>query len=265
MTSNASFVGELLYSHQAVTPKVLLASWAVVFIYAFLRRDRTLQLMAFWIVIVPLPIAFIFPIRGGASLYLLLFGWAVIFAKVAFDLITLISRFLILVGQAVGVGAPSGAIMQGTTAGRARSAAIGTDAGAAPSKMSSRIFRVVATLLVASALAIFTQWENQRFGTVRALLNGGQKVSHVIEALKSLNLQPAPGSTVLLRAKENPFENKWHALFIASLVWNDRSLQIWLEGVNQITPQQMAKVDYIVSLNELQAKVIRSPEIPQSD
>ena len=265
MTSNASFVGELLYSHQAVTPKMLLASWAVVFIYAFLRRDRTLQLMAFWIVIVPLPIAFILPIRGGASLYLLLFGWAVIFAKVAFDLITLISRFLILVGQAVGVGAPSGAIMQGTTAGRARSAAIGTDAGAAPSKMSSRIFRVVATLLVASALAIFTQWENQRFGTVRALLNGGQKVSHVIEALKSLNLQPAPRSTVLLRAKENPFQNKWHALFIASLVWNDRSLQIWLEGVNQITPQQMAKVDYIVSLNELQAKVICSPEIPQSD
>lgn len=265
MTSNANFVGELLYSHHAVTPKMLLASWAVVFIYAFLRRDRTLQLMAFWIVIVPLPIAFILPIRGGACLYLLLFGWAMILAKVAFDLITLISESLILVGQAVGVGAPSGAIMQGTTAGRARSAAIGTDTGAAPSKMSPRIFRVVATLLVASALAIFTQWENQRFATVGALLDGGQKVSHVIEALKSLNLQPAPGSTVLLRAKENPFQNKWHALFIASLVWNDRSLQIWLEGVNRITPQQMAKVDYIVSLNEFQANVIRSPEIPQSD
>lgn len=265
MTSNASFVGELLYSYLAVTPKMLLASWAVVFIYAFLRRDRTLQLMAFWIVIVPLPLAFILPLRGGACLYLLLFGWAMIFAKVAFDLITLIAKSLILLGQAVGMGEPSGAIMQGTTAGGARSAAIGTDAGVVPSKMSSRIFRVVATLLVASALAIFTQWENQRFDTVRALLNGGQKVSHVIEALKSLHLHPAPGSTVLLRAKENPFQNKWHALFIASLVWNDRSLQIWLEGVNQITPQQMAKVDYIVSLNEFQAKVIRSSEIPQSD
>lgn len=265
MTSNASFVGELLYSHQAVTPKVLLASWAVVFIYAFLRRDRTLQLMAFWIVIVPLPIAFILPIRGGAALYLLLFGWAMIFAKVSFDLITLISKSLILVGQAVGVGAPSGAIMQGTTAGRARSAAIGTDAGAAPSKMSPRIFRVVATLLVASALAIFTQWENQRFGTVRALLNGGQKVSHVIEALNSLNLRPAPGSTVLLRTKENPFQNKWHALFIASLVWNDRSLRIWLEGVYPLTPQQIANMNYVISLSEFEAKILRSPEVPQSD
>ena len=188
-----------------------------------------------------------------------------IFAKVAFDLITLISKSLILVGQAVGVGAPSGAIMQGTTAGPARSAAIGTDVGAAPSKMSPRIFRVVATLLVASALAIFAQWENQRFGTVRALLNGGQKVSHVIEALKSLNLQPAPGSTVLLRAKENPFQNKWHALFIASLVWNDRSLRIWLEGVYPLTPQQIANMNYVISLSEFEAKILRSPEVPQSD
>ena len=259
MASNASFVGELLYSYQAVTPKMLLASWAVVFVYAFIRRDRTLQLMAFWIVIVPLPIAFILPIRGGASLYLLLFGWAMIFAKVAFDLITLISKSLILLGQAVGVGALSGAIMQRTTADRARSAAIGTDAGAAPSKMSPRIFRVVATLFVASALAIFTQWENQRFGTVQALLNGGQKVSHVIEALKSLNLQPAPGSTVLLRAKENLFPNKWHALFIASLVWNDRSLRIWLEGVYPLTPQQIANMNYVISLSEFEAKILRSP------
>lgn len=259
MTCNASFVGELLYSYQAVTPKMLLASWAVVFIYAFIRRDRTLQLMAFWIVIVPLPIAFILPIRGGACLYLLLFGWAMIFAKVAFDLITLISKSLILLGQAVGVGAPSGAIMQGTTAARARSSANGTDASVAPSKMSPRIFRVVATLLVASALAIFTQWENQRFGTVQALLNGGQKVSHVIEALKSLNLQPAPGSTVLLRAKENLFPNKWHTLFIASLVWNDRSLRIWLEGVYPLTPQQIANMNYVISLSEFEAKILRSP------
>ena len=44
---------------------------------------RTVQLMAFWVIIVPLHPTLQIPIRGGGSLYLLLFGWAMIFAKVA--------------------------------------------------------------------------------------------------------------------------------------------------------------------------------------
>ena len=60
-----------------------------------------LQLMAFWIVIVPLPLAFIVPMRGDAPLYLLLFGWAMIFAKIAFDLITLISKFSVFIAGRV--------------------------------------------------------------------------------------------------------------------------------------------------------------------
>jgi len=119
--------------------------------------------------------------------------------------------------------------------------------------------------MVAFSLAIFTQLENQRFGNPRALLNVGQKASHVIQALRSLDLHPVPRSAILLKTKENPFQNTWHPLFIASLVWNDHSLRIWLEGVNQLTPQQLASVDYAISLNEFQAKVIRAPEIPQSD
>ena len=41
------------------------------FIYAVFRRDRMVRLMAVWVVIVPLPIAFLLPIRGGGCLYLL--------------------------------------------------------------------------------------------------------------------------------------------------------------------------------------------------
>ena len=53
-----------------VSEKALLALWALVFIYAFLRRDRMLWLMAFWVVIVPLPLALIVPIRGGGITFL---------------------------------------------------------------------------------------------------------------------------------------------------------------------------------------------------
>ena len=99
--SNASFVGQLLFAGHTITPIALLLLWALIFIYAFVRRDRTLQLMAFWIVIVPLPVAFIVPMRGDASLYLLLFGWAMIFAKVTFDFLTLISKFSVFIGNRV--------------------------------------------------------------------------------------------------------------------------------------------------------------------
>jgi hypothetical protein len=233
LKSNASFVSQLFYG-APIFEKGLLALWALVFIYAFLRRDRMLRLMAFWVVIVPLPLAFIVPIRGGGHLYLLLFGWAMIFAKVASDLIALLCKSSLLIGQRAGLGAAAG-------------------------KMSSSTFRVAATLMVALALAIFTRWKNQP-PLVRAFRNLGQKTSHVIQAFRSLDLRPATHSKILV--KGNPFipGQGWNARFIPSLLWNDHSLQIWLDGLNKLTPQQLEKMDYIILLSESHAEVIRSPD-----
>jgi hypothetical protein len=244
-TSNANYVAQLLFAGHTIAPMALLLLWALVFIYAFVRRDRTLQLMAFWIVIVPLPVAFIVPVRGDASLYLLLFGWAMIFAKITFDLIALISEFLAFLGN------------------HALPAATGAIIGDASRKVSLRVFRIVATLLVAFTLAAYTQRENQR---LRApWLNVGAKTSHVIHAFRSLSLHPIHGSRILLLLKENLFHNKWNAFFTASLVWNDHSLRIWVESADELTPQQQANVDYIISISEFNAHVIRSPELPKSD
>src|SRR5262249_17427735 len=159
VTSNAKFVGELFYAPEAITPIALIVLWTAVFIYAFLCRDRMLRLMAFWVVIVPLPIAFLVPIRSGGCLYLLLFGWAMICARAACDLIEFV----------VNEEAPD------------------------------RATRVAIVSVLAVLLVIFTQWENQRLGTVPNLLRVGEKVGHVIAALDSLNLRPAPHSTVLLK------------------------------------------------------------------
>jgi len=114
--------------------------------------------------------------------------------------------------------------------------------------------------MLAVSFALFTDWENRRLATVPNLLGVGEKVTHVITAFYSLNLQPAPHSTVLLKPDEQLFKNKWHPLFIASLVWNDHSLQIGIDKLNKLTPDQLAKVDYIISLTEFEAKVIRSPK-----
>jgi len=239
--SNAMFVGELLFAGHTVTPITLLLLWGCVFIYGFIRRDRMLQLMAFWIVIVPLPLAFLVPMRGDAPLYLLLFGWAMIFAKLAFDLITLISRFSVFVGNRV----------------------LAARSGVASAKVSPRVFRIIATLLVAFAVAAFTKRENQGLQAPR--LNAGTTTSHVIQTFRSLGLRPTHGSRILLLRKENIFLNKWNVFFIASLVWNNHSLRIWVENVNELTPQQQANVDYIISVSEFEADIIRSPELRKPD
>jgi hypothetical protein len=245
MASNTRFVGELLFAGHTITPVTLLFLWAFVFVYAFLRRDRSLGLMAFWIVIVPLPLAFIVPIRGDAPLYLLLFGWAMIFAMVACDLIALISKF------SVSIGTHALAVVKGTVLSDSSTAA------------SVRFFRISAILLVAFALAAFTRWENQRLQVPR--LKVGAKTSHVIQTFRSLNLRPIHGGRILLLLKENLFQNKWNAFFIATLVWNDHSLRIWVERQDELTPQQQATADYIISLSEFSADIIRSPELPKSN
>jgi hypothetical protein len=178
-----------------------------------------LWLLAFWVVIIPLPIAFLLPIRSGGCLYLLLFGWAMIFAKAVCDLI--------------------GLAVKRTPVNRA--------------------IKVALVCAIAASVAIFTHWQNQRLGTAPHLVSIGDRVSHIIAAFNTLNLHPAPHSKVLLKPNEQLFQNKWQPLFIASLVWNDHSLQIGVDKLNKLTPEQLAKVDYIISVTEFEATVIRSP------
>jgi hypothetical protein len=129
-------------------------------------------------------------------------------------------------------------------------------------KLSCRGFRVVAMVFVALALAAFTQRENQRLRI--PWFNVGIKTSRVINTFRSLDLRPSHGSSIVLLLKENLFQNKWNVFFIASLLWNDHSLRIWVENVNELTPQQQEDVDYIISVSEFDADVVRAPGMSQS-
>jgi len=138
-------------------------------------------------------------------------------------------------------------------------------------------------VLLVCGLAAFTEWENQRFGRNGAFLNSGQKTLHVIQAFRSLTLHPPPGSTILVRPEEYFLENGYYPGFFASLAPNDplreliakrspeywrcvasialgdRSLQIQVEDQHQLTEEQLAKFQYVISLDEFQAKLIRGP------
>ena len=265
VAANAKFLNELFFGSNAISLKTFWILWVAVFIYAVFRRDRMVRLMAVWVVIVPLPIAFLLPIRGGGCLYLLLFGWAMIFAKVACDLIALISRPFMFPGQRVAVDRKTEAMSKTHDRCAAGNAPILGTLRATAGKTPGWTVRIVLVSVLAVSFALFTGWENRRLRTVPNLLGVGEKVSHVIAAIDSLNLRPAPGSTVLLDVQEQLFRNKWHPLFIASLIWNDHSLQIGIKGLTKLTPEQLEKVDYVISLTEFQATVIRSPSVHQSE
>jgi len=223
--SNASFISQFffLFPNHIITGGVLLAAWALVFVYAFLRRDRMLQLMAFWIVITPLPLAFV-PIRNGACLIIILFGWAMIFAKLVSDLSLLIARLPLL------------------------------------RKVAVFRVRVGVMLLVAILLGVYTERQNPRFSL--PLLHVGEKEAHIIEAFRALTLHPKPHSKILLTG--NPFAHALYRqvripLFIAKLLWNDHSLQVYLEGQNTLNAEEVAKMDYILAVHEYKVDVIREP------
>ena len=48
-------------------------------------------------------------------------------------------------------------------------------------------------------------------------------------------------------------------MFIASLVYNDHSLRIYHEGTNQVTQQEIEKMDYIILVDEFHAELKPSP------
>jgi hypothetical protein len=152
-----------------------------------------------------------------------LFGWAMIIARMLSDLIDLIARVAGLTGP------------------------------------RTTMLPTLATAAVAVALAVFTHRQSHRFDRTRVLVSSGQKSLHVIQALRALNLHPPPGSTILLEPETRFYQNPYYPAFVASLVWNDHSLKIYVLGQNQLTEQEIAKMNYIISFNEFQAKLVATP------
>ena len=174
-------------------------------------------------------------------------------------MIALISRTFMFPGQRVAVDHKTKAMSETHDSGAAGDAPILGILRATVGKTPGWTVRIILVSVLAVSFALFTDWENRRLRTVPNLLSVGEKVCHVIAAFDSLNLRPAPHSTVLLKVDEQLFQNKWRPSFIASLVWNDHSLRIWTEKLTRITPEQVVKIDYIISLTEFEATVIRSP------
>lgn len=128
------------------------------------------------------------------------------------------------------------------------------------SELRTTMLRTLATATMAIALAVFTHWQSHRFDQIRVLVSSGQTSLHVIAALRSLNLDPRPGSTILLKPETRFYQNEYYPAFVASMVWNDRSLRIYVAGQPHPTQQEIANMSYVVSFNEFSAKLVRAAD-----
>jgi hypothetical protein len=103
METNIRYLNEIFYTERFSASLVILA-WAAL-LYAGLRNwDCRLLLLWVWVVATPLPIAFI-PGRGGACLYIVAAGWALVAAILLEALARLIAR------EPVFARLPSGAVV----------------------------------------------------------------------------------------------------------------------------------------------------------
>lgn len=223
-TSNSNFIAQFyfLFSKPRSSVVALLCSWAAVFLYAFLRRDRALQLMAFWVVITPLPLAFVAP-RGGGPLVIVLFGWTMVLAKIVADLSQLLAKRALL------------------------------------GRVSVRAARVALTLTVAIGLGVYIERHNSLLAS--SWLRIGSKEARLISAFRALGLQPKPGSRILLVNNPfaaEPFGTRTAPRNIALLLWNDHSLSVYLEGSDTLSGDEIANMDYVLALHQDKLDVLRA-------
>jgi hypothetical protein len=200
-------LGDLLFGWGSGWGGILLL-WAVLAYLAW-RRDRPVLRFLWWFMLLtPLPIEFLIG-KSQACLYIPMIGWAIFGSVVFVDLASALARVLEAEpwGRRLGRGG------------------------------------IVALL---TAVAIFCwarqnrQYKRTHAEPVMAAL--GHESWDAIQQFRALNPHVRPGSKVAFL--DDPFHS-WDMLFLAELWFRDRSVDIHVERHGPLTPEELAKVDYI--------------------
>jgi hypothetical protein len=65
----------------------------------------------------------------------------------------------------------------------------------------------------------------------------------------------------LLKPENRFYRNPYYPVLVASLVWNNPSLQIYVADGGGLAEQETLKMNYIISFSEFELKVIHGPEV----
>jgi hypothetical protein len=200
-------LGDLLFGWGSGWGGILLL-WAVLAYLAW-RRDRpALRFLWWFMLLTPLPIEFLIG-KSQACLYIPMVGWAIFGAVVFVDLTEALAR-----------------VLEREPWGRR----LGHSG--------------VAALLVAVAI-VFWARQNRQYKRTHAepvMASLGHESWDVIQQFRAVNPHVRPGSKVAFL--DDPFHS-WDMLFLAELWFRDRSLDIHVARHGPLTPEELARTDYI--------------------
>ena len=184
----------------------VVAVWVALACLAWRRPRPVLRFCWAFLMLTPLPLAFLVETRGAACLYIPLAGWAVFAAVVLTDVAGAVARFL-----------------------------------AAPP-----LFRLAgyAGWFAAILCAGFFFWAKQndhwkRTQVRHSMADVGRQTGAVLDQLRALNPRVKPGSLVVFL--NDPFED-WDMKFIAELWFRDPTLKFHLQRKVPLPPEALAKM-----------------------
>ena len=96
------------------------------------------------------------------------------------------------------------------------------------------------------AACIFGYWQQTKLEDrqlVPYYLRTGEDTQQAIAQMQSLGVRPSPHSLVVFL--RSPFPADYDTLFIAALVWNDPTLNIWLQYKHPLSEADLGKANYI--------------------
>jgi len=212
---------DLFYMFKMQSRTILVAIDVVLLtLLLFFKKSPAVRWCCFYILTALLPITFI-PQRGGAQLYLGLFGWALLLAIAFVKLFETLSPALVWSRFKI------------------------------PPVAISVVLVMVLTYFYVS-LTVDT-W---RQSTAHNLEDQAETWS-VLSQLRDLPFRPKPGSRVLFL--DEPFK-EFRMAFIAQLVWNDHSVYIDLATTHPeaLAPANIAEFDSLLTVESGQVKLVRS-------
>ena len=220
--STIRFMNTMFYA-DGFTMEHAIALWAALLITGIVglaKTKRNARWVVLWIWVMVTPLPIAFlPGRGAALLYIVAAGWAIAAAMMMRSLCWLLARNL-FVGRL------------------------------------GRIATMLACLLY-SAL----QYENvtrraHRYEVYGYLLTG-EMTMEWIHDLQQMNLHPKPKSSIIFL--NDPAPTTYDMTFIAALVWRDKSLDLWQQSQSHLTPERIARMDYIIDCSGGVFKLVKGP------
>jgi hypothetical protein len=203
--SNRRFMNTIFYADLFTMSRILWV-WGISLYIAVRNCDRRLMLLWVWVVVSPLPIAFL-PGRGGGCLYIVTAGWAML-----------------------------AAILCGWLARRI------ADEPLFKYLRLRRDIIVTAVLFAAALLYVHETMRHDR-GIEAAYMHFNDDRWSIVQQFRNANMHPRHGSRIVFLS--DPFPNGYETLFIAGLTWKDRTLRMWLQNRSPLSESDIAGMDYV--------------------